>query len=68
MCPGRHFAKQEIMMCIAMMVTRFDMEFEAWVKLDGTPSDRPPLNDDRWAGAAAVPPDRDMKTRCKRLW
>lgn len=68
MCPGRFFAKREIMITIAMLVSRFDIEFVDWTTLDGRPSDRPARNDDRWAGGAAVPPDRDMKVRVKKLW
>ncbi|KAK3358215.1 cytochrome P450 [Lasiosphaeria hispida] len=67
-CPGRFFAKQEIMLTIAMLVSRFDIEFVEWVNRDGTPSDRPAQNDSRWSGGASVPPDRDMKVLWKRLW
>ncbi|KAK1966434.1 cytochrome P450 [Colletotrichum sublineola] len=68
MCPGRFFAKQEIMLAVAMIVTRFDVEFEDWVKFDGSSSDRPAINDKAYIGAGAVPPDRDMKVRWRRLW
>jgi len=68
MCPGRHFAKQEIMLTIAMLASRFDVEFVEWTNMDGSASDRPPQNDRRYTGAAGVPPDRDMKVRWKRLW
>ncbi|GAB1311915.1 hypothetical protein MFIFM68171_02125 [Madurella fahalii] len=67
-CPGRFFAKQEIMLAIAIMVSRFNVEFLGWVNRDGTPSDRPALNDVRWSGGAAQPPDRDMKVLLKRVW
>jgi cytochrome P450 len=36
MCPGRHFAKLEIMGTLALLVTRFDIEVVGWVKHDGT--------------------------------
>ncbi|KAK1991888.1 cytochrome P450 [Colletotrichum falcatum] len=68
MCPGRFFAKQEIMLVVAMIVSRFDVEFQEWVKLDGSSSDRPAVNDKAYVGAGAVPPDRDMKLRWRRLW
>ncbi|KAI1656394.1 putative cytochrome P450 [Daldinia decipiens] len=68
MCPGRHFAKREIMMTIAMILAKFDLEFVEWTQLDGSLSDRPARNDKRYAGAAAMPPDRDMRIRWKRLW
>jgi len=67
-CPGRHFAKQEIMLTIAILASKFDYEFVEWVKMDGTPSDRPPRNDTKYAGAAGVPPDVDIKVRLKRRW
>ncbi|KAK3324364.1 cytochrome P450 [Cercophora scortea] len=64
-CPGRVFARQEILLTLAMIVTRFDVEFVAWTKLDGSPSDRPAHDDPKYIGSAAVPPDRDMKVRWK---
>ncbi|KAL2759143.1 hypothetical protein ACRALDRAFT_2086670, partial [Sodiomyces alcalophilus JCM 7366] len=73
-CPGRHFAKQEIMLAIAMLVSRFDMEFVDWVYLEdsdgraGSSSDREAREDDRFFGAASVPPDRDMRVRWRRIW
>ncbi|EXF77052.1 hypothetical protein CFIO01_01699 [Colletotrichum fioriniae PJ7] len=45
MCPGRFFAKQEIMLAVAMIASRFDIEFEDWVNFDGSRSERPPMND-----------------------
>ncbi|KAF9873179.1 hypothetical protein CkaCkLH20_09342 [Colletotrichum karsti] len=39
-CPGRFFAKHEILAAVAMMVTLFDLEFERWSHLDGSPADR----------------------------
>lgn len=68
MCPGRFFAKREIILTIAMIVSRFDMEFVEWTKMDGSTSERPPQQDQKYFGAAAVPPDRDMTLRLKRLW
>jgi hypothetical protein len=68
MCAGRFFAKREIMLTIAILVSRFDMEFIEWTNLDGSKSDRGPLHNEKYFGAAAVPPDRDMKLRWKRLW
>ncbi len=68
-CPGRHFAKQEIMLTLAMLVTRFDVEFVEWTSRDRTTkSDRPAQDDLRYSGSAAMPPDRDMKVRWRRLW
>ncbi|KAM7214655.1 cytochrome P450 family protein [Rhypophila decipiens] len=67
-CPGRYFAKQEIMLTLATFVSRFDFEFVEWLRLDGTTSDRPAKNDGKYAGAAGVPPDRDMRLRWRRIW
>ncbi|KAK1758041.1 cytochrome P450 [Echria macrotheca] len=67
MCPGRHFAKQEIMAALAIMVTTFDIEMIEWVTMDGkSKSDRPPRDDLTHSGSAALPPDRDMKVRWRR--
>jgi len=68
MCPGRHFAKQEILLTLAILVSRFDMEFIGWTTMDGTASDRPARNDPNYSGAVGVPPDRDMKLHLRRLW
>jgi len=67
-CPGRFFAKQEMMLAVALVVARFEVEFVGWINHDGTPSDRPAQNDAHWSGGASVPPDRDMSVRWKRLW
>ncbi|KAI5862347.1 cytochrome P450 [Durotheca rogersii] len=68
MCPGRHFAKREIIMAVAIIVVKFDIEFVQWLHYDGSASDRPARNDKKYAGAAGMPPDREMKIRWKRLW
>ncbi|CAG8895705.1 unnamed protein product [Penicillium egyptiacum] len=67
-CPGRVFAKQEILMTIAALVTRFEIEMIDWVHPNGSKSDRPPQNDQSHIGAVGIPPDRDMKIRWMRLW
>jgi hypothetical protein len=57
------------MLAIAMLVDRFDVEFVEWTRLeDQGPSDRPAENNARFCGAAAMPPDRDMKIRWRRRW
>lgn len=65
MCPGRNFAKQEIIVTIAILTTMFDIEFAEWTMLDGSPSDREARNSD---GFATMLPDRDLKVRVKRRW
>lgn len=67
-CPGRHFAKREILMAVAIVVAKFDLQFVEWVNTDGSPSDRPAISDPRYAGAGTMPPDRDMKVRWRRQW
>lgn len=67
-CPGRHFAKQEIFMVVAVLLSKFDVEFVEWTMMDGAKADRPALDDERFAGAAGMPPDRDMKVRLTRRW
>ncbi|KAL4914781.1 cytochrome P450 [Aspergillus aurantiobrunneus] len=67
-CPGRVFAKQEILMTIAALVTRFEIELVEWTHPDGSKSDGPAQNDQSYIGAVGIPPDRDMKIRWKRLW
>ncbi|KAK1749889.1 cytochrome P450 [Echria macrotheca] len=65
MCPGRHFAKLEIMGTLALLVTQFDIEVVGWVKHDGSPSDREARNG---VGMAVYHPDRDLKVRVKRRY
>ncbi|KAK3685170.1 cytochrome P450 [Podospora appendiculata] len=69
MCPGRHFAKQEILLAVAVLVSKFDMEFVEWTNPDdGSRSDRPGLDDRRYAAFLAMSPDREMKIRWRRNW
>ncbi|KAI0199881.1 putative cytochrome P450 [Astrocystis sublimbata] len=65
-CPGRQFAKYEVLLTIALVVSRLDIEFEEWT-MDGAPSDRPAQSDLKYCGAGAMPPDRDMRVRWKRI-
>ncbi|AEO64934.1 uncharacterized protein THITE_2049026 [Thermothielavioides terrestris NRRL 8126] len=67
MCPGRHFAKNEIFTMVAILVDRFEMEFVRWTNPDGSPSDRPAESDQRFSGIGSLPPDRDMIVRWKRI-
>ncbi|KAK0616676.1 putative cytochrome P450 [Immersiella caudata] len=65
MCPGRHFAKQEVLLTIAALLTMFEIEFVEWTNLDGSRSDREARNDESYA--ATMPPDRDAKIRLSRI-
>ncbi|TWU75373.1 hypothetical protein ED733_000720 [Metarhizium rileyi] len=67
MCPGRHFAKYEIMIILAVLTTNFEVDFVRWTNADGTTSDRPAENDSRFFGVVAMPPDRDMEVRWRRV-
>jgi cytochrome P450 len=65
-CPVRNFAKQEVMAAIAFMLLTFDFEVLGYVKMDGSPFDRRPRLDERFAGPGVTPPDRDMRVRLRR--
>jgi len=54
------------MLTVAVLVSRFEIEFARYVNKDGSVSDRPPMDDLRYSGA--ILPDRDMMVRWKRLW
>ena len=67
MCPGRHFAKQEILLAVAVMVTKFNIEFLGWKNLDGSKSGRSAQDAKRFAGFIAMSPDREMEIRMRRI-
>ncbi|KAJ4387231.1 hypothetical protein N0V93_007820 [Gnomoniopsis smithogilvyi] len=64
-CPGRRLAKSEILTTVALVVSRFDIEFVGWTNFDGSPSSREARSDLRFSGAGAMPPDRDMVLKWK---
>ncbi|KAK3390056.1 cytochrome P450 [Podospora didyma] len=65
MCPGRHFAKQEIIASLALFMAEFDVEVMGWVMSDGSPSDRKAGNG---KGFAICQPDRDLEVRVRKRW
>jgi hypothetical protein len=67
LCPGRHFARQEVLSVIALIIVNFDIEFEEYTMMDGSKSDRGPQDNTWYCGTASMPPDRDMRIRWKRL-
>ncbi|ROV94494.1 hypothetical protein VSDG_05895 [Cytospora chrysosperma] len=67
-CPGRQFAKHEMLITLGLIVSKFDLELVEWTTMGGSTSDRPGKNDERFAGGGAMPPDRDLKVRWKRIW
>ncbi|KFA54597.1 hypothetical protein S40293_02256 [Stachybotrys chartarum IBT 40293] len=66
-CAGRNFAKHEVFLAIAVMITSFEIESFRWVNLDGSPTDRKARNDTGYANTVAAPPDRDMKITWRRV-
>ncbi|KAK8039690.1 cytochrome P450 [Apiospora rasikravindrae] len=67
-CPGRQLAKHEIFTTAATIVSRFELEVLGWTNpADGSHSDRAAESDLRYCGAGAMPPDRDLKVRWKRI-
>ncbi|KAI1842734.1 hypothetical protein JX265_005061 [Neoarthrinium moseri] len=64
-CPGRFFAKQEILTAVALIVTSFDIEFVKNVHLGGRPSERGPgLENCESRGIISL--DRDVMVRMRR--
>lgn len=65
-CPGRFFAKHEILAAVAMVVTRFDLDFERYSLLDGiTSSDRGPgMEKAECRGIVSL--DRDVITKMRK--
>ncbi|KAK7954977.1 cytochrome P450 [Apiospora saccharicola] len=68
MCPGRQFARLEILITVALLVSKFDIESLEWMFPDGRESDRRGKPDESVTGSGVLRPDRDMKVRWKRLW
>ncbi|KAI1654489.1 putative cytochrome P450 [Daldinia decipiens] len=68
MCAGRNFAKPEVLLAVAMMVSEFDIEFVEWIEADGSLSPRAAVDDMRYANAVVTPPDRDMKIKWRKAW
>ena len=65
-CPGRFFARQEVLLAVAMMVLRFEIELVGFVELDGHKRSGKPESDVRTAGASAMMPDGDCLVRMRR--
>jgi len=64
-CPGRFFAKQEILAAVAMMVMSFDLEYVKNVHLDGTASDRGP-GVENCESRGIISLDRDVVVRMRK--
>ena len=66
-CPGRQFAKLEVITTVALVLSKFEIEVQAWTTVDGKPSNRPAKSDVRYCGTGAMAPDRDLQVRWKRI-
>jgi cytochrome P450 len=66
MCPGRFFAKQEILTAVAIMILKFDIHYMKFVHHNGRTSDRGPEAEVNGAGGGALFPDRDIMVRLRR--
>ncbi|KAI0103256.1 hypothetical protein GGR51DRAFT_573426 [Nemania sp. FL0031] len=67
MCAGRNVATAEVWLTAAMLVSKFSMKFVEWAKPNGTLSDRPVMDDTKYANAVASPPDREMRVKWQRI-
>ncbi|KAK7974515.1 hypothetical protein PG989_016363 [Apiospora arundinis] len=67
-CAGRNIAKPEVLLTVAMILSRFEVEFVRWENLDGSVSGRPAQNNAGYANAVATPPDREMVVKWRRMW
>jgi hypothetical protein len=66
-CPGRIFAKQEILAAVAMVLLSFDFEFVGWVNPFSKDKElRFPRAKKGYVGNGVVAADRDMRVRIKR--
>lgn len=63
-CPGRYYAKQEILSAVALLLVSFDFEVLNFVKSDGSMSDRGPEVGNEARGVARI--DRDLLVRMRR--
>ncbi|KAK3315645.1 cytochrome P450 [Apodospora peruviana] len=65
MCPGRNYAKQEILSAVALFFASFDIEVLHFVDRHGKPSNRGPEVGIEARGVARV--DRDLLVRLRRM-
>ncbi|KAG5770336.1 hypothetical protein H9Q73_013228 [Fusarium xylarioides] len=65
MCPGRNYAKQEILSAVVLFFVHFEIEPLRFVDRDGKASDRGPEVGNEARGVARV--DRDLLVRLRRV-
>lgn len=65
-CPGRVFARQEMMAAVAMMLLTFDFEFLGYVDDKGKSTESFPGLRDTFPGSVVMNPTGDMRVRVMR--
>lgn len=65
-CPGRVFAKQEVLGSLAYMLSNFDFEVLSYLNEKGKPTDRFPGLREGFSGAGVMVMNGDFKVRIKR--
>ncbi|KAJ9649227.1 hypothetical protein H2199_000001 [Coniosporium tulheliwenetii] len=65
-CPGRVFAKQEVLACLAMVLLGFEFEALGYVEESGRKRDKFPTLRHGYSGSGTVVMDGDVKVRMKR--
>jgi cytochrome P450 len=65
-CPGRVFAKQEILGCVATVLLNYDIEAVNFVDGQGKETERFPVYTKTFAGSGVLPADGDLKVKIKR--
>lgn len=66
MCPGRNFAKQEMVAGVATLLDLFDFEVLGYLDGKKKPSDKFPVLKDSLPGSAMMVPGGDMRVRITR--
>ena len=64
-CPGRFYAKNQIISAVAIFLWAFEVQFDGFVDLRGRPSSRGPQAGGREA-RGTLQLDRDMRVRIRR--
>ncbi|OCK85342.1 cytochrome P450 [Lepidopterella palustris CBS 459.81] len=65
-CPGRVFAKQEVLGSVAMVLLSFDFEFVEFLNEQGKSTERFPGLREGYSGSGVIAMDGDMSVRMRR--
>jgi hypothetical protein len=65
-CPGRVFAKQEVLGAVATVLLNYDVEPINFVDKQGKEADKFPTFERRFAGSGVLPVDGDLQVKIKR--